>query len=69
MSKSPPSTGQTLVACGFCGSVVDVGHARQRQVATDKGMQLAWVCVTCLHLGSEEQTKKYIKKEQKTVGG
>lgn len=69
MSKSPPAAGPTLVACSLCDAVVDVGSARQRQVATAQGIKMAWVCKTCLHLGSEEATKKYIMKEQKTVGG
>jgi hypothetical protein len=68
MSKSPPLTGEPFVVCSICDSVVDAGSARQRTVSTPTGDKVIWVCKTCLHLGSEEQTRKYIMKEQKIVG-
>lgn len=69
MSKSPPVTGVPLVVCGLCEAVVDAASSRQRDVTTSKGVQTIWVCKNCLHLGSEEQTKKYIMKERKTANG
>jgi hypothetical protein len=63
-------TGAQLVECVLCGAVVDSGSARQREISSNiQGVKMVWICNTCLHLGSEEQTRKYIKKEQKTVGG
>ncbi|MGA8903671.1 MAG: hypothetical protein WB661_01540 [Candidatus Bathyarchaeia archaeon] len=69
MSRSNESLGsQPLVVCGICESVVDEAHAQKRDVETPKGHITVWVCKTCQHLGSEEQTRKYIMKEEKTVG-
>jgi hypothetical protein len=34
-----------------------------------KGVQTIWVCQSCLHLGSEEATKKYIMKQEKLAIG
>jgi RNase P subunit RPR2 len=67
-ADSPPMTGAPLVACSLCDAVVDAGNARQRTVKTPQGDKTIWVCKSCLHLGSEEQTRKYIMKEQKIVG-
>jgi hypothetical protein len=69
MSKSPPSAGPILVSCTLCEAVVDVASARQRQVTTNHGIVTIWVCKHCLHLGSEEQTKKYVMKEEKKTLG
>jgi hypothetical protein len=65
MPNSPPVTGEPLVACSLCDAVVDAGSARQRTVKTPMGDKAIWVCKSCLHLGSEEQTRKYIMKEEK----
>jgi predicted metal-binding protein len=69
LPKTEPLGGQPLVVCAICETVVDQGSATKRTVETPKGVVSVWVCKTCNHLGSEEQTKKYIMKEQKTVGG
>ncbi|MGA8856796.1 MAG: hypothetical protein WB643_06460 [Candidatus Bathyarchaeia archaeon] len=68
MDKPLPLVGPILVVCALCDAVVDNTSARQRQVATPQGIKTIWVCKTCLHLGSEEQTKKYVMKEEKTAG-
>ena len=68
MSRSNESLGsQPLVVCGLCETVVDQGSASKRTVETPKGVVSIWVCKTCQHLGSEEQTRKYIMKEEKTA--
>lgn len=69
MSKSEPLGGQPLVVCGLCGTVVDQGRARKREIETPKSRASVWVCKTCMHLGSEEATRKYIMKEEKTALG
>jgi hypothetical protein len=69
MSKPEPTGGQPLVVCALCENVVDQAHAKQREIESPKGPVSVWVCRTCMHLGSEEQTRKYIMKEEKTLGG
>jgi len=69
MGKPPSVAGPALVVCSLCDSVVDAAHSRQRDVTTSKGVQTIWVCQSCLHLGSEEQTKKYIRKQEKLAIG
>jgi hypothetical protein len=54
-----------LVVCAFCDAVIDRGHASKRDVETPTGKASVWVCKNCTHLGSEEQTRKYIMKEEK----
>ena len=57
-----------LVVCAICERVVDKEHAKKTEIETSKGYLSVWVCGTCLHLGSEEATRKYVMKEEKTIG-
>jgi ribosome-binding protein aMBF1 (putative translation factor) len=68
MSKSPPLTGEPLVVCDLCGTVVNQSSATKKTAVTPQGPRTIMVCSTCMHLGSEEQTKKYIMKEEKEAG-
>ena len=71
MSKSSEPLGaqfQQLVICGICEAVVDQGSAKKVDVDTPKGLMKVWVCKTCQHLGSQEQARKYIMKENKIIG-
>jgi hypothetical protein len=69
MGETEPLGAQPLVICGLCEAVVDQGSAKKRKIETPKGPASVWVCKTCLHLGSEEQTRKYIMKKEKTALG
>lgn len=68
MSQPEPLGGQPLVACGLCGNIVDQAHVTKKEIETPSGPASVWICKTCMHLGSEEATRKYVMKEKKTVG-
>ena len=68
VSKPESQGGQPLVACRLCGTIVDQAHAVKREIEGPTGLDSVWVCQNCIHLGSEEATRKYVMKEKKTVG-
>ncbi len=69
LSNREPLGGQPLVVCGLCEAVVSQESATKKNIETSTGRVSVWVCRTCMRLGSGEQARKYVMKEEKTVGG
>lgn len=60
--------GQALVVCSICDTVVNQANATKQEIETSEGYVKVWVCKTCMRLGSEDQVRKYIMKEEKKAG-